>query len=168
MFLRFCFCNLCWAKQSCQKCTGNANILERRGCAVCTSLYNAINENGVCGGLAVVFRTAKGERSEVHTPARAEIWIGISASCAPLLCLLDNKLDYTRASPKPGTHLRWGRKGQANGCRYFGHKEKTRKKSNDTGTKKKTIIIIIIIIFVFQISGCQTAPWFTMCALSLL
>ena len=27
------------------------------------------------------------------------------------------------------------------------------------------IIIIIIIIFVFQISGCQTAPWFTMCAL---
>jgi len=28
------------------------------------------------------------------------------------------------------------------------------------------IIIIIIIIFVFQISGCQIAPWFTMCALS--
>ena len=27
-------------------------------------------------------------------------------------------------------------------------------------------IIILIIIFVFQISGCQTAPWFTMCALS--
>ena len=26
-------------------------------------------------------------------------------------------------------------------------------------------IIIIIVIFVFQISGCQTAPWFTMCAL---
>ena len=26
--------------------------------------------------------------------------------------------------------------------------------------------ISVIIIFVFQISGCQTAPWFTMCALS--
>ena len=28
------------------------------------------------------------------------------------------------------------------------------------------ITIMIIIIFMFQISGCQTAPWFTMCALS--
>jgi len=26
-------------------------------------------------------------------------------------------------------------------------------------------LIIIILIFVFQISGCQTAPWFTMCAM---
>jgi len=25
---------------------------------------------------------------------------------------------------------------------------------------------VIIIVFVFQISGCQTAPWFTMCAQS--
>jgi len=28
--------------------------------------------------------------------------------------------------------------GRANGCRYFGGKEKTRNKSNDTGTEKKT------------------------------
>ena len=30
----------------------------------------------------------------------------------------------------------------------------------------RNLINLIIIIFVFQISGCKTAPWFTMCALS--
>jgi len=44
----------------------------------------------------------------------------------------------TRASPKPGTHLECEGEGRANGCRYFGCKEKTRKKSNDTGTETKT------------------------------
>jgi len=43
----------------------------------------------------------------------------------------------TRASPKPGTRLGRGREGQANGCRYFGHKEKNTKKSNDTGREEE-------------------------------
>ena len=58
-------------------------------------------------------------------------------SMRPLLCLWDHKSVDTRVSPKLGTHLARGREGQANGCRYFSCKEKTQKKSNDTGTERR-------------------------------
>jgi len=54
---------------------------------------------------------------------RGPSWIQIS----PLLCLLDHKSEDTRASPKPGTHLEWEKEEQANGCWYFGSKEKNTK-----------------------------------------
>ena len=42
----------------------------------------------------------------------------------------------TRANPKQGTHIEWGRKGRANGCRYFWREEKKRNKSNDTSENR--------------------------------
>jgi len=54
---------------------------------------------GVSGDLAVACWTAKWE---VKIPARAEIWIEISAPCASLFRLCDHKSVDTRASPSLG------------------------------------------------------------------
>jgi len=48
---------------------------------IMSTYYMFPNINWGCGGLAVVWWTAK---SEVQIPARADIWIEISVPCTPL------------------------------------------------------------------------------------
>ena len=72
--------------------------------------FSVVDSLRGCGGLVVTFATARMPRSQVQTPAMAEIWIEVYPPCAPLFHLTTSG---KRASPKPknletslGTHLK--------------------------------------------------------------
>jgi|SRR6218665_2363994 len=44
---------------------------------------------------------------------------------------------HSSSVPSLKAHLVWGRNGRVNGCRYFGRKENTQKKSSDMGKKRE-------------------------------
>jgi len=66
-------------------------------------------------------------RSEVQTPARAEIWNEISASCTPRAMPLGPQHRVPEPVPGLETHHQQV-KGRSNVCRYVGRKEETRMK----------------------------------------
>ena len=70
-------------------------------------------------------------------PSQAQIWIEISVPCTPLLHLWDHKSVDTRASPKPGTRLEWGREDRGMGADTLIAKKKHKRNPMTQEQKRK-------------------------------